>query len=688
MMTPHALASPFFDWLLRASVQGAVLVILILLLQAMLRRWLSPRWQSALWLILLVRLALPWSPGSPISLYNWVHLPEKSMSVRPISNAPASPVNLPSTAVTSGIPSGLGPLVSRNMLENEKHGYMRWLFFVAWAMGASALLARTMIPSLRLSRRMAGHRLVTDQRVLAILEDCKEEMKMHAYLSVIEAPEVQSPALFGVIRPRLLLPMGLSARLTSQELRHVFLHELAHLKRHDVALGWAAALLLSLHWFNPFVWWAAWRMRADRELACDALVFSTVSQGESGAYGRTIVQLLENLTGSRPLASLAGVLEGKSLMKRRITMIAQFKSGSYRSSVFVVLLFALLGCAALTDSKAQEKVLPRGQIAGNQQSALDNAELLYQEKKYKEAIEAYKKIHATWPKWNYAEHAVMMIGLCQEKLGDPKAAMESMEAAVKTYPNLKGLTETTWFYLGGLYQQAGRKDDAVKAYQQCLELAKGVRDENGFPMKAAREQLAALQGTDPSGNPPSSNPSDAQSGVDPDSGVPRIVSTSPKVGAQDVDPATGEITITFDRDMGGGMSWTGGGEYYPPIIEGQRPAWRDKRTCVMPVKLEAGKYYRVGINSKSYRNFRSAGGVPAPVSEIYFATKGASDEVKALVQKPTIVKMEPANDAADISPAIAELRVTFNVPMGGGFSWCGGGEHYPAIPEGQKTVLE
>ena len=68
-------------------------------------------------------------------------------------------------------------------------------------------------------------------------------------------------------------------------------------------------------------------------------------------------------------------------------------------------------------------------------------------------------------------------------------------------------------------------------------------------------------------------------------------------------PRSTEITVTFDQEMGGGMSWTGGGPEFPPSPEGQKAQWRDKRTCVLPVKLEAGHFYRVGINSTSYQNF-------------------------------------------------------------------------------------
>jgi hypothetical protein len=103
--------------------------------------------------------------------------------------------------------------------------------------------------------------------------------------------------------------------------------------------------------------------------------------------------------------------------------------------------------------------------------------------------------------------------------------------------------------------------------------------------------------------------------------APRILFTKPADGAKDVDPAMAEITVTFDQDMEEGFSWTGGGPEFPPSPEGAKPQWRGKRTCVLPVKLEPGHQYRVGINAPSHQNFRSAAGEPVQPSSISFTTK-------------------------------------------------------------------
>jgi hypothetical protein len=168
--------------------------------------------------------------------------------------------------------------------------------------------------------------------------------------------------------------------------------------------------------------------------------------------------------------------------------------------------------------------------------------------------------------------------------------------------------------------------------------------------------------------------------------APKIISTSPASGATKVKPGVDEITVTFDRDMDKGMSWTGNGPDYPLHPSLGKPSWRDKRTCVMPVILEPAHFYRVGINSKSYQNFRSAEGVPAEPSAIYFTTHGADKRTTEKLNAPKVLSFEPANGATNVSASLHELEVKFNVTMGGGFSLCtyGDDDHdFPKPHEGQ-----
>jgi len=358
---------PFFQWLFRTSVQGSVLVCLILAVQALLRRKLGARWHYCLWLLLLVRLIMPGAPESSLSVFNLMSFgQERQAAVAPevivLGRAePAEPVSLSMPA-----PVPLPP----GQLDGEAIRAQRAPFRVQpvpliWAFGALLVAISAIGQNVALSSRVARQRQVTDEGVLGLLENCKETMGVRAYLSVVETPRVKSPALLGFIKPRLLLPVGMVETLDRDELRYVFLHELAHLKRRDIAVNWLMAALQLMHWFNPFIWYAFYRMRADREIACDALVLSRTEPGESRSYGRTIVNLLEHFSAARRLPAVVGILEDKSQLRRRITMIKHFRRDTYRRSALAIVLLLTLSCVVLTDARGgqlrrgRSPVLPR-----------------------------------------------------------------------------------------------------------------------------------------------------------------------------------------------------------------------------------------------------------------------------------------------------------------------------------------
>ena len=133
------------------------------------------------------------------------------------------------------------------------------------------------------------------------------------------------------------------------------------------------------------------------------------------------------------------------------------------------------------------------------------------------------------------------------------------------------------------------------------------------------------------------------------------------------------------------MSWTGGGPEFPELDKSRKANWIDKRTCVLPVSFKEGSYYRVGINSKSNLNFKSADGEACPPAAIFFTTKGATPDLLSRVQLPKIVELVPANEADNVSPSTTEIRVTFDVSMGEGMSWTGGGESFPKLSKDQKA---
>jgi hypothetical protein len=385
-------------------------------------------------------------------------------------------------------------------------------------------------------------------------------------------------------------------------------------------------------------------MRVDRELACDALALSYAKDEENQPYGRTIIKLLEGFGCSAWAPSLAGTVENKNQMKERISMIAKFRKTSHGPALAGV-LFIGLGLVTLTDAQTSGKPSAPG-VAGG--------------------------------------HAPDIV------------ATSPAVGATEVDPGLKEITVTFDQDMGGGYSWTGSGPDypptpeGQKAQwrdkRTCVlpvKLQAGHYYRVGINSSSYRNfRSAAGVSAEPSAIYFTTQ------GASPDQILqmqpPKIVATSPVVGATDVDPAVTEITVTFNQEMGGGMSWTGGGPEFPPSPEGQKAQWRDKHTCVLPVKLEAGHFYRVGINSTSYQNFSSDHGLAALPSAIFFTTQGASDELKAKTLVPQVVRLDPANGAQNVSPEVTEVRVTFSVPMGGGFSWCTLGDDDADFPKGRE----
>ena len=367
METVMAYFQPFFGWLLETTLIGSVVICLILAVQKMLGGRLGPRWCHALWLVLLIRMILPWAPSSRLSLFNlipsWDRQTE-SQQLPAIAErkevSPPAEITKNSEAISGKEPQSEATIRKvvaprpQILADVEGKSTPRWASIrqvlpILWLVGTIVIGTYLLISNFALWRIVKRDRPLVKQAMLELFEECKEQMGVQSLVVVVPSSQIKSPALFGFIRPRLLLPLEMLDTATREEMRYVFLHELAHLRRHDIYLGWLMSLLQVLHWFNPLVWFAFYRMRADRELACDALVLARTQKEESQEYGQAIVGLVRRFSRSRPLPAMAGIIESKSQLKRRITMIAQFKKNSYKWSPLPVLLIIAIGCTSLSN---------------------------------------------------------------------------------------------------------------------------------------------------------------------------------------------------------------------------------------------------------------------------------------------------------------------------------------------------
>jgi beta-lactamase regulating signal transducer with metallopeptidase domain len=121
----------------------------------------------------------------------------------------------------------------------------------------------------------------------------------------------------GLWRPRLVLPRRLMALLDPSQRRQVILHELAHVKRRDLAWGWPVEIARIVYFFHPLVHWVARQLRLERELACDQLAMAH-SGHPPAEYAQTLVRVVSDASEPAAIqaAAIAAELTGGQASKR------------------------------------------------------------------------------------------------------------------------------------------------------------------------------------------------------------------------------------------------------------------------------------------------------------------------------------------------------------------------------------
>jgi hypothetical protein len=181
-------------------------------------------------------------------------------------------------------------------------------------------------------------------------------VKLGREMGVVRLPRIvmtdalATPALFGIFRPRLLLPVDLFQRLTDVEARFVLLHELAHIRRRDLVVGWIACVLRVVHWFNPVVWISFACQRADAESACDEMVLSITECDRRREYGYTLLKVAARFSPAAGVSAL-GMVDGKQQLRQRLVEIARFRRQTVRWSIVGAIVLAMVAWLGLTDAR-------------------------------------------------------------------------------------------------------------------------------------------------------------------------------------------------------------------------------------------------------------------------------------------------------------------------------------------------
>lgn len=366
-----------FLTILYSSLTATAVVLLVLLIKRAFQDRFTPRFHHILWILVLIRLLIPFAPESNLSLFNILPGYNQNLSFNILFAKPEESRHLPAgqpgtvnkmqpDSVDDAGQTGHKNLLRQNTLARTEKTSLKdknvktyhtsfGLLAYIWLAGVLSMALFVLLGALRFRKNAGYFNKVQSPSIISVLDNCRRKLKLSKQIQLFSGNSFKSPFIFGIGKPGIYLPKQILAKVDNQELSHILLHELGHYKRGDLICNLLSTAAVTLHWFNPIVWYAIKEMRNGIECACDSYVLESLGESESTHYGMTIIKLSGLISQSRRNKMLyAYFCDGKGQIERRITMINMFKRGSYKLTAIAIALFIALGTCTLTNANAQD----------------------------------------------------------------------------------------------------------------------------------------------------------------------------------------------------------------------------------------------------------------------------------------------------------------------------------------------
>lgn len=184
-----------------------------------------------------------------------------------------------------------------------------------------------------------GNEKITDNRIVKIFEECKEDLKIKRKIKLVNQDYFTSPAIIGIFNVKVLLTDKLMD-LDNQSLKCIFMHELSHYKRKDNILNVVIELLKAIHFFNPVVYKSLDKMKKDMEIATDEMAIEKLNFKEKVNYCEMMVYILQ--ISNRKLELALGMADNTKILEERINMISEEEKLKKHYKLFSVVIALIL----------------------------------------------------------------------------------------------------------------------------------------------------------------------------------------------------------------------------------------------------------------------------------------------------------------------------------------------------------
>ncbi len=319
---------------LQISLMASVMIGIVLFIRVVLSKKMHPAVMLLLWTMVLVRLCIPFTFISPVKLVN---LPQQTANVysepavakeQLAAEFPmAYNQNPPQTnmqIVNPDTPQTVFTTDTDKTDTKTPGSFIKsipwWSVLSAiWMAGGIATLFLFIRKAIRFRKKICICHPVTDTGILEIVRRHKQETGIKKPIAVIECDFVHAPAIFGYRKPSILIPFRFIRHMDRNSLDAILLHEMVHIRCHDILMNYAWLAAKALHWFNPLVWIAYKRYEDDVELCRDQQVARRLKAGgvllysqsllEAARFSKRSISIVPSLTTS--LFETGGKLKGR-----------------------------------------------------------------------------------------------------------------------------------------------------------------------------------------------------------------------------------------------------------------------------------------------------------------------------------------------------------------------------------------
>ncbi len=342
---------------LSMSVSGGLLILLLLLGKRFLQERITRQWQYYIWLIIVLRLLLPFGPETNLmgKAYQAVDLAItqnaslsqqqsiQDMPVQDISESNLVPV-IGTKPDNENLSDPADDLITAQPLQDIWSLLINHIWLVWLSVALGMLIRKITIYQGFIRYINAGLDPVSNIEILNQLSIIAKQIGVKRPIELCVNPLVSSPLLIGFFHPCIVLPR---IDISEKDFQYIVLHELTHYKRQDMFYKWLVQITVCLHWFNPLVHIMSREITKACEFSCDEAVLARMGYDNAQDYGKTLLDAMAAVGQYKENFGAVTLSKNKELLKERLGAIMNFKRKSTANSLWmgVLTLCMIFGAA-------------------------------------------------------------------------------------------------------------------------------------------------------------------------------------------------------------------------------------------------------------------------------------------------------------------------------------------------------